>query len=365
MQTETIPLEETDCFSKTFTDYLAGKNELTSFYNQYPSIHSFNESIKSRKFTRQKRDTLCSIVASQYSNFTPSSTVSENIQSLKNANTFTITTGHQLNIFTGPLYFLYKIITAINTCKELKNKFPNYHFVPVYWMASEDHDFEEISYFHFEGKKISWETDQQGAVGRFDPKGLLEIARKLPAGASFFNDAYNESNLAGAVRKYVNYLFGDEGVVVLDGDEADLKKSLIPIIEDDLFHHNSEKLVSKSSDLLNKSGHKTQVTAREINFFYLDNGIRERIERTTQGFHVVDTTIKFTGKEIKKLIQEHPEKFSPNVILRPLYQEIVLPNLAYIGGPSEIIYWLQLKGVFDHFEVPYPFFMPRNFGLIL
>jgi len=364
VQAETISLEETNCFSKIFLDYLSGSEELLPFYRFKPEIESFKTAIESRSFPKERRETLVKVLSGQYKipNIPPA--VSKNIEVLGKAGTFTITTGHQLNIFTGPLYFLYKIITVINTCKALSRAYPEYDFVPVYWMASEDHDFEEINHFHFEGKKINWETNQKGAVGRFSPKELRKIADALPQGASFFKEAYGKSSLSEAVRNYVNYLFGSEGLVIIDADDPCFKKTLIPVIEDDLYIHTAKTLVSESTAKLESLGHKTQVGARQINFFYLKNDIRERIEKRGNIFEVLNTALRFSENEIRSLILNRPEEFSPNVIIRPLYQEIILPNLAYIGGPSELTYWLQLKAVFDHFDVPFPILMSRNFGLV-
>lgn len=112
-------------------------------------------------------------------------------------------------------------------------------------------------------------------------------------------------------------------------------------------------------------GYKSQIFPREINLFYLDKGIRERIERAAHGFQVVNSGLNFSEEEMKNLVENHPERFSPNVVLRPLFQEMILPNLAYLGGPAEVVYWLQLKGVFDQFETPFPVLMPRNFALLL
>ena len=364
MQSETFPLDETNCCSKAFIDYISGDKKLKPFYRAFPSTDNFKSVIDSRNFSQEKRAVLTKALSNQYNVTDLHEAVSKNLTSLSDEKTFTITTGHQLNIFTGPLYFLYKIITVINTCKELKKDYPEYHFVPVYWMASEDHDFEEISYFHFEGKKITWQTDQKGAVGKFDPSALKEIADKLPKGAAFFKDAYDQATLADAVRSYVNYLFEDEGLIVIDADDPDLKQSLIPVIEDDLFHNIPEKLVNDTSAKLEALDFKCQVNPREINFFYLKGNVRERIEKSENGFEVVDTEIRFSESEMKDLIKTHPEQFSPNVILRPLYQEMILPNLAYVGGPSELIYWLQLKSVFEHFDVSFPLLMPRNFALV-
>ena len=224
MRTETLPLDETDCFSQFFLDYINKKETLTRFYSEFPEIENFKKSIQERNFPVEHRTILVEVLKSQYSNLDHSSAVSENIEALNSNKTFTVTTGHQLNIFTGPLYFIYKIVSVINACKTLKQRYPDYTFVPVYWMASEDHDFDEINHFHFDGQKHKWETDQKGAVGRFDPSGLVDIANKLPAGAHFFSEAYAEKTLADAGRKYVNYLFGSEGLVVIDADHTKLKR---------------------------------------------------------------------------------------------------------------------------------------------
>ena len=364
MQKETIPLEETDCFSSFFLDYISGKRELAPFYSVAPKLENFREIIEGRNFPTAKRSALVDSLEDQYDGLKMEEAISKNIALLKDDKTYTIVTGHQLNIFTGPLYFIYKIITVINTCQVLKKKFPEYDFVPVYWMASEDHDFEEIQYFHYEGKKVEWKTDQKGAVGRFNPKELVEIAKSLPQGAAFFEEAYTAESLAEAVRRYVNHLFGRDGLVVIDADDPQLKQSLNHVVEEDLFSHSPQKLVSKTSKALEALGFKPQVHPREINFFYLNGDVRERIIASESGFEAISSDIHFSESEMRQLIQSNPEQFSPNVILRPLYQELILPNLAYVGGPSELVYWLQLKDLFDHFKTPFPILLPRNFGLV-
>ena len=233
-------------------------------------------------------------------------------------------------------------------------------------MASEDHDFEEINHFHLYGKKYQWSSNQTGAVGRFDPSELKELISQLPGDVSLFEKAYLENkSLADACREYVHALFRDQGLIVVDADSVDLKKEFISIITDDLFAHSAQKFVDRDTADLEKLGYKTQIHAREINFFYLENGIRSRLEKSDSGYSVVDTDIQFSEGKIKSLIATNPERFSPNVVLRPLYQEFILPNLAYIGGPSELVYWLQLKSMFGHFNTPFPLLMPRNFGIVV
>jgi bacillithiol synthase len=368
MQLNKITLADTRAFSPFFLDYIEQKELLKSFYNRFPSLENFKDQIgeKSRAFPDDNRQVLVTALQKQYDGITLSKQVSENISALSSKTTFTVTTGHQLNIFTGPLYFIFKIVTVINTCKKLKAQYPEYNFVPVYWMASEDHDYDEIKYFKLYGKKYVWETDQAGAVGRFHTKGLDTIANELPGEIKIFKQAYSKGRtLSQAVTYYVNELFGSEGLVVLDADAHGLKMLFRDVMEKDILSQTYKGIVDQTNGKLQDLGYKTQVYCRDINFFYLDKGLRSRIEKHGDEFKVIDTSISFTSDEIKRLIKEEPEKLSPNVILRPLYQEFILPNLAYVGGPAEVIYWLQLKAMFDHVGTPFPILMPRNFGLII
>lgn len=366
MRLETIELEEANCFPSTFLDYIQNSDKLKPFYNLPPISDSFKQQIADRNFPVERRATLKKVLDEQYEGFTASDKTISNIESITNESTYTIVTGHQLNIFTGPLYFIYKIVTAINTAKELKKQYPEHNFVPVYWMATEDHDFDEINHFRLEGIKYKWETDQKGAVGRFDTSTIKDLLDQLPGQNHLFEKAYlNHNTLSDAVRYYVNELFGDEGLVIIDADDKTLKKSFTPVIEDDLLKHTTNTLVKETDEKLEVIGFTSQVYPRNINFFYLEGNIRGRITKEGDLYKVLETDIIFTEEEVRKLISANPEKFSPNVILRPLYQEWILPNLAYIGGPSEVIYWLQLKGIFDHHKVAFPILMPRNFGLIV
>lgn len=362
-----ISLRDTGRFSRFLSDYLEESNSrLKEFYGQFPRIENFRQQIDSRSFDAENRRVLCETLASQYAGIAVSQAVEKNLNKLAEKTTYTVTTGHQLNIFTGPLYFIYKIATTIATCRKLQLTYPQYHFVPVYWMASEDHDREEIDHFTAEGKTYTWQTDQQGAVGRFDTKGLEELARSFPGMPPVFVDAYKTSgSLADACRTYVNRLFGEHGLIVIDGDAKALKQLFVPIITDDIVNHTAQSAVGKTTASLEKSGYKTPVYARAINFFYLRSGLRERIEKTGSTYRVLNSPVSFNEEEIDEEIRNHPERFSPNVVLRPLYQETVLPNLAYIGGPAEVAYWFQLKGVFTRYHMPFPILMPRNFAVLL
>jgi len=366
MHCEKLDLTETGVFSDLFLKYIQQDPTLNTFINLPPALRSFNKIIKGKKFDDGKRIVLNKVLKQQYAYCQTTTAVELNIERLKKENTYTITTGHQLNLFTGPLYFIYKILTVINTCEILNKQYPDHHFVPVYWMASEDHDLEEIRSFSLFGKKYNWDTDQEGPVGRMDPSSISIVLDLLPEKVKIFENAYlHQDTLANAVRHYVNALFAEYGLVVIDADDVQLKMQFRDIIKDDLIDHHSNDLVESASSRLAELGYKTQVYPRAINLFYMGDNLRKRLIKEGGSYKIFDTDLKFTEKEILMDVDTHPQNYSPNVILRPLYQEMILPNVAYIGGPAEIAYWLQLKDMFDHFKIPFPILLPRNFALII
>lgn len=375
MPTDCISFQSSGYFSKLMQDYLDQKTELKPLYNNFPTLENFEKQIaeKASNFDNNNRIALVETLKKQYENIDVSESTQHNITLLALENTFTITTGHQLNLFTGPLYFLYKIISTINLTKELKSKYPSYNFVPVYWMATEDHDFEEINYFNFKGKKIRWNAESTGPVGRLSPKGLEDLfevySKELGSSSNantlkkLFEEAYlKHENLADATRFLANSLFSNYGLVIIDADNADLKRAFVPSIKNELENQTSFKEVQKSIEDL--SDYNVQVNPREINLFYIEDKLRERIIFEDDKYWVNNTKISFSKDEILKLVDSNPEKFSPNVIMRPLYQEIILPNLCYIGGGGEIAYWLELKAFFDAVNITFPILLVRNSVLL-
>ena len=363
MKVDRLGLQATGQFPSLLLDYLEQKPSLSKFYSTYPTIENASAVIDSRsKFEPANRQILVNTLKNQYRNLSDA----PDFDILLDKKTFTVTTGHQLNIFTGPLYIIYKIVTTINLARDLKKQYPDCHFVPVYWMATEDHDFAEIASFNYMDTKYTWQGEHLGAVGRLNPKELAAILKLLPEEPDFFSKAYlHNETLADAVRCYMHEIFGNKGLVCLDADDADLKRLFLPVIQEELVKGSSAEIVNNTTSQLTQQGYNTPVSAREINFFYLKDQIRERIVKNGDSFEVINTDIRFTEEEILALTHTHPERFSPNVVLRPLYEEVILPNLAYIGGPSEVPYWLQLKGIFDHYQVPFPMLIPRNFALYL
>lgn len=375
MPTDCISYQNSGYFSPLMNDYLDQKSSLQPLYGKFPSIENFENQIFNKKnnFDHSSRKNLVTVLQKQYLTIESSQLTWENIEFLRTDNTFTVTTGHQLNLFTGPLYFLYKIISTLNLTNELKVKYPESNFVPIYWMATEDHDFEEINYFNFKGRKFRWNKESTGPVGRLSTAGLedlfevfsIELGSSINALAlkKLFEEAYlNHNNLADATRYLANVLFGSYGLVIIDADNSDLKRAFIPYVKEELLNHSSYKLVAETAEKL--EDYTIQVNPREINLFYLEDNLRERIIFEDGKYKVNNTKIEFSKIEIVDLLEKHPEKFSPNVIMRPLYQEVILPNLCYIGGGGEIAYWLELKSFFDASNITFPILLLRNSALL-
>lgn len=377
-----IPYAQTGFFSKLICDYLAQKESTSAFYNRFSELANFKEQLAEKSiFSQHARGILAESLTRQYKGFEISESVSVNIKSLEDSHTFTVTTGHQLNLFTGPLYFLYKIVHAVTLSRKLKQEYPDYDFVPVYWMATEDHDFEEIHHFRLNGKIVNWnrpdiKNNNKGAVGNLDTQGLDAVYTHICAElghsknakylCDLFESAYlKHDNLADATRYLANALFGEYGLVIVDGNDAALKQLFAPYMKAELIENKAFDAVNKQAEALVETGYHAQVNPREINLFYLSDGLRERIVEQNGDFVVNETTIRFTQAELLQELEQHPEHFSPNVIMRPLYQEVILPNLCYIGGGGELAYWLELKTYFERVAVPFPILMLRNSALIL
>lgn len=371
-----IPYSQTNSFSKIVLDYLADAKELRPYYSLPVSVAGFQKAIQQKKAQSVDRKILVEVLTGQYKNVSAQKEVIQNIQSLLSSDTFTVCTAHQPNLFTGPLYFIYKILHAIKLADHLKKELPDYHFIPVFYMGSEDADFAELNHFTVDGKKYEWQTNQKGAVGRMvtDKKIsalLSELQEQIgvePYGneiTGLLKECYQDGNtIQDATFNLINKLFGKYGLLVLIADEARLKKQMLPVFTDDLFHNKPKQVVEETGRKLSEK-FTVQATPREINLFYLKEGIRERIEKKNDRYSVVNTELLFSQEELKQELSSYPQRFSPNVILRGLYQETILPNIAFIGGGGELAYWLQLKDLFENYGVAFPVLLLRNSFLIV
>jgi len=371
-----LPYSETNSFSKIAIDYIDANPLLQPFYKHSVNTEGILSAIKERQKFPQQRELLVDELLKQYEGVTQFSKVKENTLLLLQQNTFTITTAHQPNIFTGPLYFIYKILHVIKIADELSKQLTDCNFVPIYYMGSEDADLEELGTITIDGIEYSWQTKQTGAVGRMKvDRPLLSLIDKmqgqlgvLPFGnevIQLFKKVYTVGKtIQQATLELVNDLFGEYGLIVIIPDSAKLKKIFQPVIEKELKEQFSNKAVAETIDQLEKH-YKPQAEGRELNLFYLIDDKRERLEISGFKFHVSSLNLEWDEKEILNELNEHPERFSPNVILRGALQETILPNIAFIGGGGELAYWLELRKVFEAANIPYPMLVLRNSFLII
>ncbi len=375
MKTTSLPLLAITSPEQLVQDYLNGQIAVQSLAYQMPTLSDFQQAINRKTFDHQHRSVLIEELTKQHQHLTLSDQSSNNLALLAKENTYTITTGHQLCLFTGPLYFVYKIVSTIKLTEELRKAYPNYHFVPIYWMATEDHDVEEINHAHVFGKKLTWDTDQKGAVGPMSTEGISLVLQELSTilGTSpsalniieLLNKAYAHTTLAEATRYLVNELFGKYGLLTIDANTRPLKQLFEQTLRNELLQSKSYDTLSRTNQWLQEHKYKVQVTPRPINLFYLKGNTRSRIEREGELWRVLDTNQTFNRAQIESMITDEPEVFSPNVVMRPLYQETILPNLAYVGGPGELAYWLQLKQCFEEEQIAFPLLIHRDCAMLL
>lgn len=376
MKIAALKFSDTGSFSALVNAYLSEPEKFASF-----TAHPFSEegivqaAVNRKGFSRAQRQVLVEAITEQYAHVDMQQLQEGQIVRLLEADTYTITTAHQPNLFGGPAYFVYKIASAIALANRMNKKGVG-HFVPVYWMGAEDHDEQELNHAWVFGQKLDWKTEQTGAVGRMqladleplltELSGILGDSEHGKALQALIKDCYRlDYTVAQATRMLVDALFGKHGLVVVDGDHVALKRSFIHVMEDELLHQSALEVVNASADRLESMGFKAQIYPREINLFYLDKGIRDRIVLVKDGFATADGHLHWSKNELMALLQQSPEKFSPNVVLRALYQEHVLPNTAFIGGGAEVAYWFLLRDLFIKHAINFPPILLRSSVLVI
>ncbi len=371
-----IPFSSTQMFSKLINDYLEGKGTALDFVQYAPNLEGYRAAIEGRKKHPINRGLLFDVLTKQYANLPQENAVNNQIALLNKDNTFVVTTAHQPNLFTGPLYFFYKIIHAIQLAASLKAAFPECNFIPVYYMGSEDADLEEVGSFNLDLKNYQWATKQTGAIGRMQVDDALLLLLKqlesywtiLPQGQKaleILKAAYQKGKtISEATLSFVHAFFGSKGLLVLQPDDAALKAAFIPVMEKELLTGFSHLAIQPTIAALSKDYH-VQSEGRSINLFYLKDNLRARIEKQDEKYIVVDSAMQFTEAEIIAELHQYPERFSPNVILRGVFQETVLPGVVFVGGGGELAYWMELKNVFQAVGVHYPLLQLRNSFLLM
>lgn len=372
-----ISYRETGSFSSLVLDYIEKNPMLYSLPLLTPDLSGLKKAMEQREQFATNRTVLVSHLRKQYEGMAVDQRVSENIERLLHSSTFTITTAHQNNLFTGPLYFFYKILHAIRLANYCKEQFPDQDFVPVYYIGSEDADIEELNHIHVGAVTHQWNTSQQGAVGRMKvDQDLLALLQQvegewgvLPHGKEWVDllkESYQENDtMARATFRLVNKLLGRFGIVVLDADATALKELLKPVCSFDLDAGQTEAVLNPAFNQMKEWGYSLQAFVRPVNLFYLKEGLRQRIEKKEDNWHVVGTMEQFNEHQLKQELDQHPDRFSPNVILRGLYQSILLPDIAFIGGGSEVAYWIPLLPLFQKMGIPFPVLVLRNSFLLV
>lgn len=364
-----FPFQDLETIPKLIKDFLQQEIPQFSAY-QFTLENALSQAEKkAHNYTPEQRKKLVEILKAQHQHLDLSAKQSQNLDLLLSENTFTVTTGHQLNLFSGPVFFFYKILQTIKTADFLTQN-SDKNFVPIFWLATEDHDFEEINHFKTANQFYQIKGNSGGAVGRIiieDNSFLEEFERE------FKDDVFGTQLILLAKKAYqkgrafteatqilVQEIFAEFGLLMIDGDHVLLKNQMQNIFKEELVNQTTHHFSQENVKFLTEKYGKVQVNPREINLFYLSD-TRNRIEFDGEQFQIVDKNLTFTLEELA----EDWSKISPNALLRPVFQEKVLPNIAYIGGNAEIMYWLEMPKVFEKFGIEFPLLVPRNSMLFL
>ncbi|CAH1000278.1 Putative cysteine ligase BshC [Neolewinella maritima] len=371
MQIDRIPYTEVPQFSNRDVAYASGEQALQPFYTYPVSLDEFANVLEQRAKQPTDRDLLVDELEKQYAALHTGVAVPDQLQHLRSRNTFTVITAHQPALFTGPFYYIIKICSAINLARQLNERYPEHTIVPVFITGGEDHDFAEVNHTYVYGNRIEWSTEHAGGpVGALATDSLGEVLKQLkevlgdrPTAREIYTiieRTHTEHTTYGAASvALVHELFAKYGLVVADMSRPAFKRAFAPLMERELFESVSQPLIESAQQELERIGYSGQAHAREINLFYLTPGRRDRIVREQGSYRVLDTDHTFTEDELRRELHDHPERFSPNVVMRPLFQELIFPNLAYIGGGGELAYWLERKEQFAAFGLHFPMLIRR------
>ncbi len=377
-------LLDKDVISNLYYTYNNNFDRLSQFYSgNYKEKTAWDEKIHSLHSKEYDRSLLLRVLNEQNRSFNSGIKTLANIDLLGNENTFAVVTGQQLGLFVGPLYTIYKAITAVKLADKLSKEYPEYNFVPVFWLEGEDHDFDEINKvklinasnefttleYLLNGKPLERNIGATGSIIIDDHIDQLLSGIE----ASLQRTDYTEpllqmlrgyykkgSTLLQAFAMFFNHLYEDSGLIFFDSSNKEFKKNLAPLFEKEINSDaETSKLVIQKSAELEEHFH-AQIKAKSVNLFMFHKEGRFLIERSESGdYYLKNTRQRFTKEELLHLCRTSPEIFSPNVVLRPLCQDTMLPTIAYVGGPAEVAYFAQLKPVYEFFSVTMPIIYPR------
>ncbi|MDX1684777.1 MAG: bacillithiol biosynthesis cysteine-adding enzyme BshC [Saprospiraceae bacterium] len=371
-RTASLEYDSIEQFSRFDKGFQNRDDGLLQFVGQWPTLDNLISMLEAKNFDNQRRKTLVEVLSDQYRNLGHYNDHSSKIEKLRDDNTFTITTAHQPVLLGGPLYVPYKIASAIQLCRMVNERSSEKEVIPIFIVGGEDHDFDEINHCHLFGNRIEWQHESGGPVGRFDLEGLqtaideaIEILGNgdevMDVKALLSESFSQKDNYAQAYQDYIIRLFGKYGCLVLNMDEVRLKSGFMPLMKAEVESGISQPLVEKVQKKKEEAGYGAQTYVRQINLFYLDENVRSVILKLDNGsFRVRDLDLEWDEKQLISKLEQHPENFSPNVVMRPIYQEFTLPNIAYIGGGGELSYWSERQDQFKAFDVDFPILVRRK-----
>ena len=304
---------------------------------------------------------------------------------LDDADTVAIVTGQQAGAFGGPLYTLLKAVTAVQLARRITDEY-GVAAVPVFWVDSEDHDWDEVKTARvldhaFELRDVSLpDADGAGthpvATLRLDARvgdAVAALGAHLPPTEftaevlSALRRCYRPGmTVSGAFAGWIDHLLGRHGLVVFDAADPAAKPLVTPLFTQELDQPcRTAKLATEAGEAMAALGHQPQVTPSEdaVALFYLDASGRHAIRKQDGRYLVGDRSR--TAEEMREEAAAHPERFSPNVLLRPLVQDRLFPTVCYVAGPSELAYQGQLRGIYREFGVEFPMLYSRATATLL
>jgi len=353
------------------TRHFIDRNDLIrNWIAAWPNEKHLLECARKRQFSQESRALLVKNLLQQYHESGLQENIPEGIHKLLNPNTFTVCTGHQLCLLGGPSFIWVKLTQLCRLAQSVNDNQSDIHVVPVFWLASEDHDIAEISKISLGGREFVWSSSEQGPTGKLRPTGIEKIMEDIQTSfpqllnsqtLNEIREAYGCDDLAGAWRRLIHRVAGHLGIVVIDGNNPSFKSCFSDIIIQELEDGFMHRTMQTQLEAFKHNGFDIPVNPRECCLFYMRDGYRSRIVRKeNDSFETAEGLYRWSLMEIVHEAKTSPENFSPNVLMRPLYQECILPNLLYLAGPSELSYWLQLKPCFDVVKMDFPLLHLRS-----
>ncbi|HUF12235.1 MAG TPA: bacillithiol biosynthesis cysteine-adding enzyme BshC [Longimicrobiales bacterium] len=300
---------------------------------------------------------------------------------------FVVTTGQQAGLLGGPLFTLYKALSAVALADALQERL-GVPVLPVFWVASEDHDWAEVKDVHLLDTANRLQrvelADPVGGAGDADGPGPSMARRKLDDGIhdvfrrleeilpptdfrdallAGFRDAYAPGeSVSDAFERLLATLLAATPLALIQASDAELKRASVPVLRAELENGAAhEAAVRRTTAAFSAAGYEPRVAIADgaENVFYESDGGRERLVRDGDGWVTRGRGARLSRKQALEELEAHPVRFSPNVVLRPVVESAVLPTLAYVGGPAEVRYFAQTGCLFEAHGVGMPLVMPR------